>query len=297
MTNTQFWHSSVEFDELEINTYYLAEEKLWFFVASDVYNIFDRINYTENKSIPRPRVKCRIRIFQNSMWQTIDVLQKEDILEVTKQFVSGRGKCFEELIVNLCSTEPCDCFLSKEEREYEFLTIATNSFLDLYEEINNCSFMDFPPELRFYKLKDFFSVYVELLSYQPIKKKIIFLEQTRAPIEAVISNEFIKFVRNILTHFPFFTRWDDVYISKQLINWKSDGQSIDRFLTKFQGHEDVQYRFKDRVTNEWRYPIIKFPQSYNNKKIYLKDIIDEKDGILLCAVLMYNVVSSQIIHR
>ncbi len=156
--------------------------------------------------------------------------------------------------------------------------------------------MDLTPEIRLYKIKDFFSVYSEMLSYASIKDYIEIVENTRPPMESVISSDWVKLVRNILAHFPFFTSWDEIYISKQLVNWASEGKSIDRFLKKYQGHKEVEYRFKERLSDKWRYPTIKFPSTYNEDKIYLKDMITERDGVLLCAVLMYKVVSSQIIN-
>ena len=157
--------------------------------------------------------------------------------------------------------------------------------------------MDSSAETRLHKIKDFFSIYTEMLSYPPIKNHIEFVEKTRPPMESVIVSEVVKFIRNILAHFPFFTTWDDIYFTKQLINWASEGKSIDRFLNRYQGHEDVQYRFKERESGKWSYSTIRFPKEYNDDKFFLKDMINEKDGILLCAVLMFGVVSSQIIKN
>lgn len=41
--------------------------------------------------------------------------------------------------------------------------------------------------------------------------------------------------------------------------------------------------------------MINFSSAYENNKIFLKDMIDERDGVLLCAVLMSKVVAAQII--
>lgn len=303
MSNLNFWRSSVIYNGITITTYYLAEINLWLFRASDIFNVFDKLyegsdgNCDTKIEISKPIPKNQICVFQNNVWESVDVLQKEDILEVTKSSNSEKIRNFDMWIDKVCSNAPEDYFLSKDCKEYEFLNLATNRFLNLYEEINSCSFMKLASETRLYKIKDFFSVYTELLAYQPIKEYIEFIEKTRPPMESVICSEFVKFVRNILAHFPFFATWDDIYISKRLINWASDGRSIDKFLKKYQGHEEVQYRFKERASGEWRYPTIKFPQAYNDDKIFLKDIANEKDGILLCAVLMYKVVSSQIIQQ
>lgn len=303
MMNLRFWHSSVVFNDSIINTFYLAETKMWLFMASDINKVIDIIN--ENKVTDnnlkcvatKPISKNQIRIFKNNKWEIIDVLYEEDILEAIESCTFAEAKEFEMWIRDLCSSVPEGCILSTDSKEYEFLNRATNRFMDLYEEINSCSFMSISPEIRLYKIKDFFGVYTELLSYQPIKDHIDFIEKTRPSMESVVSSEFVKFIRNILVHFPFFTTWNEIHISKQLINWESEGRSIDRFLKKYQGHEDVQYRFKGRTSGNWRYPTIRFPQTYTDNKIYLKDMINEEDGVLLCAVLMYNVVSSQIFHQ
>ena len=291
MSNLQFWHSSTTYNGVIINTYYLAENRMWLFSASDICNVIDKIN---NGGL-KPASKSQIRVFQNNEWITIAVLQKEDILEAINASEAIEVKSFKQWVQELCSSTPEDCFLSKSSKEYEFLNLATNRFLDIYEEINSCSFMDTPPETRLHMIKDFFSVYTEMLSYPPIREHVEFIEKTRPPMESVISSDLIKFVRNLLAHFPFFTTWDEIYISKQLANWASEGRSIDRFLKKYQGHEDVEYRFKESMSGKWRYPTIKFPQEYDEDKIFLKDILDERDGVLLCAALMYKVVSSQII--
>ena len=303
MKNLQFWHTIVDYNGYSLNTYYLAENKTWLFAAKDIFQLIEKFlknphesldsKYTTTKLSPQNQ----IRIFENDIWETIDVLHKNDILEITKSINLIEFRIFEKWIETICLQIPEACVLPKDSKEYEFLNLATNRFLDIYEEINGCSFMKLPPEARLYKLKDFFCVYTELLLYPPIKEHISFVEKTRPPMESVISGEFIKFIRNILAHFPFFTTWDEIYVSKQLVNWSSEGRSIDRFLNKYQGHGDVEYRFKEKGSGKWRYPSIKFPQIYNDDKIYLKDMVSEEDGILLCAVLMFNVVSSQIIFQ
>lgn len=295
----KFWRSSSTFSDIEITTYYLAENNTYFFTASNIFEIIAKLNSSldEKEAISMPTSKDKICVFQNNAWETVDVFTKDDILKVTSLSSFIVVKCFEGWIKNLCSKFPEECILSKNSKEYEFLNLATNRFMALYEEINNCSFMDLNSETRLHKIKEFFSVYTEMLSYPPIKEHIAFIEKSRPPMESVIVNELVKFIRNVLAHFPFFATWDEIYISKQLINWACEGRSIDKFLEKYQGHEDILYTFKVNSTGEWRYPTIKFPQIYNDDKIFLKDIINERDGILLCAVLMFKVVSSQIVYK
>ncbi len=185
--------------------------------------------------------------------------------------------------------------LSKNEKEYEFLNLSYNRFLDLYEEINNVNFMELSPELRFYKIKDIFGVYSELLSYEPIKDFIDELRKHRPPMEAEMSSAVLKYIRNVLVHFPFFKTWNEVYVTKKLINWTCDGKFIDKFLNKYTGHKEVEYRFKYVGHKEFTYVTFSFPEEYTENKIYLKDMISEEDGIRFCVFLMYRVLMSQVI--
>ena len=301
MSNVQYWRSSLTYNGDEICAFYLAETDTWFFATSDICGVIGKIN-ARNKSIfdavvttAAPSVKKSITIWEDKAWKNINVLRQEEILALTKRINSKEIRNFEQWINTMCSNPPEGCFLPRDCKEYEFLNLATNRFMDIYQQINSCTFMDFSPEVRLYKIRDLFSVYAEMLSYKPIQEHLRFIKETRPPMEAVISSEFVKVIRNILAHFPFFSAWDDIYVTKQLVNWAGEGRTIDKFLKKYQGHDDVEYRFKENSSGKWRYPTIKFPQEYGESKIYLKDMVNEADGVLLCAVFMFKVVSSQII--
>lgn len=300
MKNKMFFHTVTEFECVPINVYFYLEHNVWLFDANNISDVFNKINQgcTSRDSgcfiLEMKEIK-KINILQHDKWQTVEVMTKDDILTSIKNNDSCEIKKFERWITKICSDTPKECFLPNNSREYEFLNLATNRFLDLFGEINNVTFMNLSPELRLYKIKDFFSIYAELLLYEPIKDHVKFVEKSRPSMEAVMCKDLVKFIRNVMTHFPFFTTWDEIYITKSLINWVNEGQSIDRFLNKYQGHESVLYRFKEK-NGQWRYPEINFPKSYSNDKIYLKDMVNERDGMLLCAILMFEVVSSQIIE-
>ena len=54
--------------------------------------------------------------------------------------------------------------LSKNAKEYDFLNLSYNRFLDLYAEINSLDFMELSPELRLHKIKVFLAC---IQSYYP----------------------------------------------------------------------------------------------------------------------------------
>jgi hypothetical protein len=186
--------------------------------------------------------------------------------------------------------------LSTHEKQYDFLNLSYNRFFDLYEAIMSDEFWELSSELRLYKTKEIFSIYFELLAYEPIKEFIKALKVIRPPMEAELSNDFLKFIRNTLIHFPFFTSWENIYISNNLINWNSEGKTIDRFLKKYLNHKEVKYRFWDNKRKIITYLVITFPIKYNgNEKLYLKDFITEKDGIKISIILMNKVLMSQVL--
>ena len=132
----QFWRSSLIFNDITINTYYLAETNTYLFCASNIFDVINKLNESldEKSTIPLPISKSQIRVFQNDAWETVDVLLKDDIFNVTSSNTSKIVQCFEQWLENLCSNIPEGSILPKSSKEYEFLNLATNKFMDLYEK-------------------------------------------------------------------------------------------------------------------------------------------------------------------
>jgi hypothetical protein len=107
----------------------------------------------------------------------------------------------------------------------------------------------------------------------------------------------MKFIRNVLFHFPFFDNWNDIWVRKSLVNlYSSKPQFMDKFLTKYQGREEVKYRFWEEKHQRMTYISIRFPNDFDtDKKIYLKDMLIEKDGIKFSLIFMYKILQTQVI--
>ena len=181
------------------------------------------------------------------------------------------------------------------QAEIEFLTLSYNRFYDIFEEVMSDNFFDNNALYRYSRIKDAFAVYTELLNYEPIKWVIGHLKTARPPMESEIGSELFKFIRNVISHFPFYDSWDDVWINKTIVNWYKMGQTIDRFLEKYKGHDVVKYRFWEADKKRMTYLSIKFPVDYNDSnKIYLKDFLTEKEGIKFSFLLMRQIIDTQI---
>ena len=180
------------------------------------------------------------------------------------------------------------------QSEELFLFLGYNRFYDLFDEIIEDDFWEKKGWYRFSKVSNIFAVYSELLTYEPFKHVLEVVKKQRPPMESEIGGPLFKFVRNILAHFPVFETWNDVWVSKELVNWQREGLTIDRFLKKYSGHAEVKYRFWEAEKKKMTYMSIRFPQEYGDNKIYLKDMIAEKDGVKFVLIMMRKILDTQV---
>lgn len=179
--------------------------------------------------------------------------------------------------------------------EKEFLKLAYSRFYEIEDLIFGDDFLTKDPELRFNLIKDGFSIYSEILNYEPIQWELEKMKTQRPPMESEIGKELFKFVRNVISHLPFFTNWNEIFITKQLVNWYRPGQTIDKFLTKYKGSPSVKYRLWEPRERKMTYVSINFPSEYEDEiKIFLKDIINEIEGVKFSFALMKKVMVTQI---
>jgi hypothetical protein len=185
--------------------------------------------------------------------------------------------------------------LRPNKAELEFLRLAYNRFYDIYDEVMGDAFWQRNDWYRFSRVKEGFAVYSELLNYEPIKWILEDLRKSRPPMEAEIASELFKFIRNVVSHSPFFDGWDLVWISKSIVNWHSEGQSIDKFLKAYTGKQTVKYRFWEPDKKTMTYLSINFPADYSDDlRIFLKDILTEKDGVRFSYILMKKIIDTQV---
>ena len=189
--------------------------------------------------------------------------------------------------------------LKPSKKEREVLSLFYNRFYDLYEEIVNDDFINKNARIRFYKLRESFSIYKELLSYEPIKEYIKWMKKGGRPhLEGIIADDLFSFIRNLLLHFPIFDTWDEVYINKNLATWSKAGQ-IDKFLTnsikiKIDCRGILKYRIWEEKKKKMTYFTINFPENYDDNNIYLRDILSEEVGMKFCMALMKEVLDTQV---
>ena len=180
--------------------------------------------------------------------------------------------------------------LRPSQAEKEFLSLAYNKFYDIYDEIlQNELFWNKDDFYRFSKIREAICIYGEVQLYEPIQWKIENMKIQRPPMEAEIAGELFKCIRNIFSRFPFFDSWNKVWVSDTLLNWNKPNQGIYRFILEYLGHDEVKYRIWDAKFKKMIYLSISFPENFVNK-IYLEDIISEKEGVEFSLILMKEVM-------
>jgi len=184
--------------------------------------------------------------------------------------------------------------LRPTSQEEVFLSLAYNRFYDLADEIIEDSFWGQEDWYRFSKVINLFSVYAELLAYEPFKYVLESIKKQRPPMESEIGGPLFKFIRNTFAHFPLFESWNEVWLTKGLVNWQKEGLTIDRFLKKYAGHTEIKYRFWEAEKKKMTYMSINFPKQYDDNKIYLREILSEKDGVKFSLIMMRDILNTQV---
>lgn len=87
----------------------------------------------------------------------------------------------------------------------------------------------------------------------------------------------------------------DVYLDNDLVNWHRPGQTIDKFFTRYEGHEPVKYRFWRADIKKMTYLSINFPSTYSEGgQVWLKDILAEREGVAFSLILMRQILNTQV---
>lgn len=192
----------------------------------------------------------------------------------------------------MCLISMNDCIHPTQD-EVEFLNLSFNRFLDLFDEIMTEKFWEAKPNHRFFRTKELFAVYSELLKYPPVQSVI---DANKRPNHSDVGRDLFKLIRHILMHFPFFEKWDDVWIKQSLVNlYSTRPQFIDKYLSRNEGKSQLKYRFWEEKKKRMTYIAITFPKGYTQgQKIFLKDILPEKDGVKFSAIFMWDILKLQV---
>jgi hypothetical protein len=177
------------------------------------------------------------------------------------------------------------------KEENEFLNISYQRFASVAKEILSEGFFNNKDTYRYYRIKTLFEVYSEIANYPPIKSILKYYELKNIK-KGEIAKDLFSFVRNLLSHFPFFENWNEVWIKKSLVNWQKPGLTIDKFLKENQGKKSINFHMT--WNNSSSIVTVNYPQVYDDStKIWLKDILSEKEGIRFSVLIMKEILDTQ----
>lgn len=172
--------------------------------------------------------------------------------------------------------------------EKQFLHLAYERFVNLVKEIKGKHFWDHDAKYRLAQEKELFLIYTELSSYNLLKE--LFNQFKNEPENKnyhTIGVELFQMLRNVFTHFPFFETYNDIWINHSIVNWlKPEKGRIAKFFKNNLGKNSIEQEYLDEH-NTKKNCTIKFPtkDQYENK-LFIKDILGEKEGILYCSRFM-----------
>lgn len=143
---------------------------------------------------------------------------------------------------------------------------------------------------KFTLIKSLASLTSELLEVEEINKKMMEIAKSSEINGDNIEDKFntFKMIRNVVNHFPIFNTWDEIYISRDLINWNDPKNSqIEKFFKTEKCMSYIIYLNEDGKWVEKKKIDIKVPCLGKYNKIYLKDILSIDDAIWTFSAIDY----------
>jgi hypothetical protein len=135
---------------------------------------------------------------------------------------------------------------------------------------------------KFELVKSIASLTSELLDSDEINDEMIKIAESSKVNGDNIKDKFDTFlmIRNVINHFSIFESWDEIYVSKELLNWNNPKYSM--IKKYFKSEKNMSYRIYLNEGGNWvekKKIDIKVPKLEEDNKVYLKDIISLDDVI------------------
>lgn len=153
----------------------------------------------------------------------------------------------------------------------------------------NCDIV--APEKSYQLLKDIAIISGELLDNK--KNKDEFEKLLKSTVvdsrQYHEKSETFRMLRNLIAHFPIFEKWEDIFITKNMLRWNNKIGFIEGYFSKNSGRklEFSVYTRKDSFYNKTKDFEIIVPELKESKRTYLKDIISLENAMWLFALVGY----------
>ncbi|MEZ2336040.1 hypothetical protein AB6735_10415 [Mucilaginibacter sp. RCC_168] len=176
--------------------------------------------------------------------------------------------------------------------EEDYLNTLFSRFVDVRNIIVSPNFDSDTSIYRLFQIKELFSIYVECIKYKPINDFI------NSGDFNLISHPFMmglfKNLRHLLSHFPLAESWNDIKFKKSWLTAFDKKSQIEKFLTLYTGDCGILSLNTPYTLNPIKV-VIGIPAQFNTDGfISLKEIINERDGSLIFALIISLILGKQI---
>lgn len=180
--------------------------------------------------------------------------------------------------------------MNKSEIELLFV----DSIMELMDEAiellvlyNNSNYED----RKFQIIKELSSLTAELIDDENIYNRMLDIAKQSEYNGDNLEDKFqtFKMIRNLINHFPCFKTWDDIYVSKELLNWNGKGEN-GQINNYFKRKRNFSYVIFLNKKSQWIPEIfinINTPKLDSNNKIFIKDIMTLDDALWTFSIIDY----------
>lgn len=146
------------------------------------------------------------------------------------------------------------------------------------------------PEEKFSIIKELSSITSELLKHKSTCDKMKEVAKSSEFNGKNVDEKFETFImiRNVINHFPIFESWDDVFITKEMIEWNNPKYSQIKDFFK----EEKKYSYKiflmdNGIWTPKKDIEINIPKLIDGDRIYLSDFLSLDDALWTFTIIDY----------
>lgn len=146
------------------------------------------------------------------------------------------------------------------------------------------------PEEKFSIIKELSSITSELLKHKSTCNKMKEVANSSEFNGKNVDEKFETFImiRNVINHFPIFESWDDVFITKEMIEWNNPKYSQIKDFFK----EEKKYSYKiflmdNGIWTPKKDIEINIPKLIDGDRLYLSDFLSLDDALWTFTIIDY----------
>jgi len=170
------------------------------------------------------------------------------------------------------------------EHQINFVERGLNRVLEIQETLKTVK----NSEIKFFYIKELFILFAEM---EKVKFTRSYEGEQEEEIKTTVQNlkQTIAFYRNVVSHFPFYNTWSEIWISKEYTKAlqskhqleQNNFGSIYKYLAACENMTSYTYRVKLHQKDEPYIFTLRYPKNIEeDTKIYFKDMVNEDELLM-----------------